>query len=184
MSPLALSGPDVGAVGVYWGRVLWTVPPRIDKGGYMRRSMRLAIGGAVAGGSVLLRPGTHANRVARERIQHLGTQIRYSAGRLRGVSYRMQGRHPDPDVPDTVLADRIRSEIGKVEKERDLPHIHVMVENHVALLHGEVPAPADVHALEQAVSAVSGVKGLKSHLHVGMIKGDTRPSEGHSPHHS
>ena len=56
-----------------------------------------------------------------------------------------------------------------------------MVENHVALLHGDVATRADAEAIEKAVAAVSGVEGVNSHLHIGLMKSDTRPSEGHQP---
>jgi hypothetical protein len=87
-------------------------------------------------------------------------------------------RHPDPEVIDNVLADRIRSSIGALEKRLDLPHIHVMVDDHVALLHGEVASDADVDELMEAVAAVSGVVGVESYLHLGLTGGDNRPSAG------
>lgn len=114
------------------------------------------------------------------RLIGTGRRLRYTAGRLRGATYRLGGRHPDPDVDDRVLADRIRSELGGLEKRRDLPHVHVMVEKHVALLHGDVPTRADADAVEKAVGATSGVTAVKSHLHIGLLKGDTRPSQGHA----
>ena len=95
-----------------------------------------------------------------------------------GLVYRLAGRHPNPDVSDDILADRVRSSIGGLEKRLDVPHIHVMVEDHVAILHGEVTEDSDVRALEHAIVRVSGVRGVESHLHVGLAPGDTRPSEG------
>jgi osmotically-inducible protein OsmY len=136
----------------------------------------------MAGGIVALRPGTHANRLVRHGLEDVARHLRYSAGWLQGVAYRMAGRHPDDSVDDGILADRIRSELGGVQKKRDLPHTHVMVENHVALLHGDVPTQEDADAIVRAVEAVAGVQGVTSHLHVGLFKGDTRPSEGHAPH--
>jgi uncharacterized protein (DUF2267 family) len=94
------------------------------------------------------------------------------------VAYRLSGGQPDPTVSDDVLADRIRSTLGPLEKRFDVPRIHVMVEDHVALLHGEVPSVSDRAAVEWAVVQVSGVRGLESYLHVGLLPGDTRPSEG------
>src|SRR5581483_3234577 len=91
-----------------------------------------------------------------------------------------RGEHPDPDVIDTVLADRIRSSIGPLEKRLDIPHVHVMVEDHVALLHGEVGDAVDAEEIERAVAAVSGVRSVESYLHVGLGRGNTRPSEGHA----
>ncbi len=132
----------------------------------------------LAGGVVLAGRGTTLNRVVGRFISDTGRYLRYLSGRLEGLSYTLEGRHPDPNVIDNVLADRIRSQLGGLEKRRDLPHIHVMVEDHVALLHGEVATREDADAIEKAVADVSGVKAVKSHLQVGLINGDTRPSEG------
>jgi hypothetical protein len=151
----------------------------------MQRTIRRAAGGmAMAGGMIALRPGTYANRIVCHAVADAGRRLRYTAGRLQGLGYHLAGRHPDPDVDDDLLADRIRSELGGLEKQRDLPHVHVMVERHIALLHGDVPTQADADAIEKAVAAVSGVKGVNSHLHVGLIRGETRPSQGHTNHPS
>jgi BON domain len=137
---------------------------------------------ALAGGLALLRPGTHANKVARRQIDHAGRRLRYLGGRLRGASYRLGGRTPDPNVDDSTLADRIRSTLGPLEKRLDIPHVHVMVTDHVAHLHGEVPSAAEAAEIERAVVAVSGVTGVESSLHVGLAPGDTRPSAGRAAH--
>lgn len=99
-------------------------------------------------------------------------------GRWQGVRYRLLGRRPDPNVDNVTLADRIRSALGPLEKRLDLPHMHVMVEDHVVLLHGEVGWPHEAATLERAVGRVSGVRGVESYLHVGLLRGDVRPSEG------
>lgn len=132
----------------------------------------------LAGGTFLARQRREIVRISARSLNEAGRRLRYLSGRLEGLSYTLEGRHPDPNVPDSVLADRIRSQLGGLEKRRDLPHIHVMVEDHVALLHGEVATAADAAALEEAVAEVSGVRDIRSHLHVGLIGGDTRPSEG------
>lgn len=87
-----------------------------------------------------------------------------------------------PTVPDTVLADRIRSELGLLERQLDIPHVHVMVERDVAVLHGDVPTDAAAHVIESRVREVSGVRHVVSHLHVGLLASDTRPSSGRSDH--
>ena len=145
----------------------------------MRTATRRTVEGlAVVGGAVLLRPGTRANRAVGHGADELGRHIRHLGGRLHGVSYRLRGRHPDPDVSGNVLADRIRSSLGPVEKRLDLPRIHVMIEDHVALLHGEVGTETEADEIEAAVETVSGVLGVESYLHVGLGRGDTRPSAG------
>ena len=142
------------------------------------RTRRAGAALATAGGVVLLRPGTRANRVLRRQLDGVTRRLRYLTGRLQGVSYRLRARHPDPDVSDLVLTDRIRSSIGPLEKRLDLPHIHVLVEDHVALLHGVAESDREARELEAAVAAVSGVLGVESYLHVGLTRGDTRPSAG------
>jgi hypothetical protein len=145
----------------------------------MHMPAKETIGGLAArAGSPFMTPGTPANKLARRQVDYARHHLRHAAGKLDGLSYRLAGRHPDPEIPDNVLADRIRSELGGLEKRRDLPHIHVMVERHVALLHGDVATEDDAEAIRQAVAAVPGVDGINSHLHIGLLKSDTRPSEG------
>lgn len=149
----------------------------------MRTAARRAAGTlVVASGVILLRPGTPANRVVRRQLEAAARRLRYLGGRIQGISYRLRGRHPDPDVIDSVLADRVRSSLGGLERRLDLPHIHALAENHVVLLHGEVASDADAAEIERAVAGVSGVAGVESYLHVGLSKGDTRPSEGRAVH--
>ena len=103
---------------------------------------------------------------------------------LVAVVARARRRHPAEDagveatepVLDTVLADRIRSRLGQLEHALDMPRVHVMVERHVAVLHGDVPDQAAAEAIEAAVQATPGVRGVESHLHVGLLPSDTRPS--------
>jgi uncharacterized protein (DUF2267 family) len=92
--------------------------------------------------------------------------------------YRMQGREPREYVADDILADRIRSTIGTLEKRLDVPRVNVTVEGRVALLHGVVGSDDDAAAIERAVSDITGVRGVTSYLHVGLGRGDSRPSAG------
>lgn len=146
----------------------------------MRKTMgRLVLIGAGAVGAIaVIGENTPPGRALRRGIEVLGRRARYAQGRLEGVRYQIGGRTPDPDVSDNVFADRIRSSLGRLEQQRDLPRIQVMVEDHVVLLHGEVPGPEDAAALEHAVRDVSGVLGVESYLHIGLGAGETRPSEG------
>lgn len=119
-----------------------------------------------------------ARRLVRHGVGFVGRRARYARGRLEGLRYRLAGRAPDPWVADDVLADRIRSALGPLEKRLDVPRVHVTVEDHVAVLHGEVPDLPQAQAIEAAVREVPGVRGVRSHLHVGLGSGSTRPSEG------
>src|ERR1700687_6230895 len=88
---------------------------------------------AVIGVAAAAVPDSGARRLA----DRLGRDVRYAAASAPGILYRLAGRRPDPDVSDDVLADRIRSTLGPLEKRLDVPRVHVMVEDHVAVLHGE-----------------------------------------------
>jgi hypothetical protein len=118
-------------------------------------------------------------RVARRISYWCGQQARYLTGEARGACYRLAGRHPADDVDPHVLADRVRSALGPLEKRLDLPRVHVMAEGHVILLHGVVGSERDADELEQTVRRMPGVAGVESYLHVGLLAGDTRPSGGH-----
>jgi uncharacterized protein (DUF2267 family) len=117
-------------------------------------------------------------RALRRNAGAAGRRARYEVGRAQGLLYWISGRSPDPTVPDDVLADRIRSSLGPLEKRLDIPRVHVMVADHVVLLHGEVPSVADRSSIEWAVLDVAGVRGIESYLHIGLLPSDTRPSEG------
>ena len=98
--------------------------------------------------------------------RHRGPQVRpprYLAGRWQGVSYRSRGGRPDPIVSGTVLANRIRSSLAPLETGMDLPHVHVMAADHIALLHDDVATAEQAERIEAAVAAVSGVEGLESY---------------------
>jgi uncharacterized protein (DUF2267 family) len=129
-------------------------------------------------------PESPLGRQARRLRDRLARDVRYAVSSAPGILYRLAGRRPDPNVPDDVLADRVRSQIGPLEKRLDMPRIHVMVDERVAILHGEVPDEHDAHAIEHAVMNVSGVVGVESHLHPGLVTGDTRPSEGLAAPHA
>lgn len=132
---------------------------------------------AVVGGVVAM-----ASRESREAVgnaaRSVGRRLRYLEGQGRGLEYRLRGGHPDEDVPDDVLADRVRSALGPLEKRLDVPHVHVHVEDHRVTLHGAVDTDASAAQLVRATAGISGVRDVDSKLHVGLGPGDTRPSEG------
>jgi uncharacterized protein (DUF2267 family) len=152
----------------------------------MRRRTRWIVAGAgaatAAAAVAQCRSGTALSRSCSRGLTHLRSRLRYTEGRIEGAVYRLRGREPDPTVTDLTLADRIRSSLGETERKLDLPHVHVMVEHHVALLHGAVGTTHDAQEIEQAVAAVPGVAGVESYLHVGLGPWDTRPSAGRRVH--
>ena len=128
----------------------------------------------VAGGMALATVAGCARPVRRA----IRRAVRHVPGTFEGFKYWMTGGHPDLFVDDLVLADRVRSELGRLVRREDVPHPHVMVENGIVLLHGVVGADDEAVAFEMAVLDVPGVEGVESYLHVGMWAGDSRPSEG------
>lgn len=117
----------------------------------------------------------------RQVVRELRRRARDAEGRADGWLYRMGAGGPDPHVSDDILAERVRAALGPVVHGLDLPHVHVLVEHRVALLHGDVGTPADRATIEAAVQRVVGIEGVESHLHVGLLPSDTRPSEGAQP---
>lgn len=116
-------------------------------------------------------------RLSRRTAHRVARLARYESGRLEGLRYRLSGRRPDPDVTDAVLADRIRSELGPLEHELDLPRVHVTACGHDVVLHGEVDSPWHAHQLVEAVGSVPGVARVDSRLSVGPLSRESRPSQ-------
>ena len=148
----------------------------------MKVTKKLVRTAQVAAGAIgvvaIVAPDSTLGRSTRRLAARFARDLRYVAASAPGVVYRLSGRQPDPGVSDDILADRIRSAIGPVEHHLDMPRVHVTVEDHVAILHGEVPDERSAAAVEHAVMRVSGVRGVVSHLHAHLIPNDTRPSEG------
>jgi uncharacterized protein (DUF2267 family) len=135
-------------------------------------------GAALIGSGVAIVRGTEIDRLARRLAADVEHRTRYLRSAWPGIRYRLAGRHPDIDVSDDVLADRVRSTLGPVTRRLDIPHVHVSVHDGVATLHGVVPSVLDAHELEYRTHRVPGVRGVASYLHGGVWPSDTRPSEG------
>lgn len=97
-------------------------------------------------------------------IAGLRRRGRHTIRRAKGITYRALRRHPDADVDDATLADRVRSSIGPLEKRLRMPRVHVTVENGVVILHGEAPDQEASAQVVRAVEHVTGVRGVRSHL--------------------
>lgn len=87
-----------------------------------------------------------------------------TVNQAKGLAYRATRRHPSTPVDDSVLADRIRSTIGPLEKQLHNSRINVTVENGIAILHGDIESPEAAIQIEDAVRVVAGVHGIRSHL--------------------
>lgn len=145
--------------------------------GSLRRLTRLTLFGVAVGA---LSPERHLKRMRRRLARRGARWFSYLEGRLEGTKYRWLGMEPDPTIEGALLADRVRSALGPLEKRLDVPRVHVMAEGHTVLLHGEVSSDDDAEVIERAVLDISGVDGLRSFLHIGLGEGDTRPSAGRS----
>jgi uncharacterized protein (DUF2267 family) len=146
---------------------------------FTKRLLQTAgLAAGVIGAVAAYAPDSKSGRAARRLADRFSRDVRYSVASAPGLLYRLAGRQPDPDVADDVLADRVRSQIGSLEKRLDVPRVHVMVDDRVAIVHGEVSTKYQACAIERAIMRVSGVTGVESHLHAGLASGDTRPSEG------
>ena len=138
----------------------------------------LAVAVAALGAVVLVGRDTSVRHALRRARDKAGRRARYLCGAAQGARYRIAGRRPDPNVSDDVLTQRVRSALGPLEKQRDLPRVHIMIEDGLVLLHGEVPSEDDAYEIERHVLEVSGVRSIESFLHTGLTSGTTRPSAG------
>ena len=136
----------------------------------MRKSTRRVVTAGVVIASVVaaLDRNGSVRRALRHARDDVSRRVRYLQGAAEGARYRIAGRRPDPNVTDDVLTQRVRSALGPLEKQRDLPRVHVMVEEGIVLLHGEVPSEHDMSAIERRVMEVSGVRSVISYLHIGL----------------
>lgn len=147
-----------------------------------RRVVRgLMAGATLAGAGLVIVRRTAIGDAAAGLTRRVERELRYARAAVPGLAYRLAGHHPAVDVDDGTLADRVRSTLGPVEKALDLPRVHVMVEARVARLDGEVASAADADRIEGTARAVAGITDVESHLHIGLVGGDTRPSETPDP---
>lgn len=117
----------------------------------------------VTGASVAAVGGWMAAR-SKSLSKGAGPHLHRVVNRAKGLTYRAVRRHPSTTVDDSVLADRIRSTIGPLEKQLHSTRVNVTVENGIAILHGDIESPDDAARIEDAVRGVAGVNGIRSHL--------------------
>lgn len=143
-----------------------------------RTAVMAGAGAVLALGIAGLERTAAGRRLSRRLARNVTRAARYESGRLEGLRYRMAGRAPDPGVTDALLADRVRSVLGPLERRLDVPRVHVLACGHGVMLHGDVGTEGEAARIVDAVRAVPGVGTIDSHLHVGYFAGDSRPSEG------
>jgi osmotically-inducible protein OsmY len=145
----------------------------------MSKLVKLAVlGGLVYAAKRYLDSNPDARHKVRDAGDRAQAGLRKTAGQVRGRA--AQFGSSSEDVDEVTLADRVRSQLGPLEKRLDVPRVLVTVEGTTVKLHGEVPSPEDARTLENAAREVRGVTALESHLAVGLSSGATRPSESRS----
>ena len=122
------------------------------------RKRAWAAGASVAAVGGLL--ATRSKSLTKKASPYLHRTVRQS----KGLAYRAMRRHPSTTVDDSVLADRIRSTIGPLEKQLHNARINVTVEHGIAILHGDIGSREDALQIEEAVRDVAGVRDIRSHL--------------------
>ena len=113
----------------------------------MRRPLLVGLAGSAPG--IAVASSQRGRRMLRRNVLWVSRHAQHQIGRVKGLLYRLSGRHPSTDV-DPLL------------------------------LHGKVARRSDADRIEQAVRHMPGVGGVESYLRVGLIGGDTRPSQGRS----
>lgn len=136
---------------------------------------------ALVGVYVVARRDSLLGRAARRVGKATMVQLRYWRGAWPGIRYRLEGGHPDLDVSDDVLADRVRSSLGPLEHRLGLPRVHVVVREGVVVLHGEIARRREAVALERAVGRMPSVRGVESYLHARIAPTGPRPAGGSAP---
>jgi hypothetical protein len=103
-------------------------------------------------------------RRSRSLTHNASPSLHRTVNQAKGLAYRATRRHPSTRVDDSVLADRIRSTIGPLEKQLHNARINVTVEDGIAILHGDIDSPEAAKQIEEAVRSIAGVHGIRSHL--------------------
>ncbi len=111
-------------------------------------------------------------------VEQASRWLQFTQGHLQGLDYELRGRGPAPDAADDVLEARVRTRLGPLLHRLDLPRLHVMVTDGVAVLHGDVVTGEHADEIVAAVRQVVGIRDVDAHLHIGLTPGDTRPSTG------
>ena len=116
-----------------------------------------------AGAAVAAIGGWMATR-SKSLTKNASPYLHRTVHQAKGLAYRAMRRHPSTTVDDSVLADRIRSTIGPLEKQIHNSRINVTVENGIAILHGDIESREAATQIEEAVRDVAGVRDIRSHL--------------------
>jgi hypothetical protein len=125
---------------------------------------KLIVAGMAAAAAAGAKVGIDRLRRSSDPAADVRRRVHHVTGRARGMAYRTLRRHPDADVDDGTLADRVRSSIGPLEKRLHVQRVHVTVEKGTVILHGELPDKQAEVEIVDAVEHIAGVRGVRSHL--------------------
>ena len=117
----------------------------------MRVTRRLVqgamLGAGMIGAAVAASPDRGIGRWLRRAVRRIGNDARYVAAAVPGFTYRITGEHPDPDVSDEVIAERVRARLGVITAHLGVPPVRVHLLARVALLEGALPRERDARRL-------------------------------------
>ena len=130
----------------------------------MRKLFVTAAAAAAAVGAKLGIDKLRRSSRAESTVADLRRRGHHLTGKAKGMAYHTLRRHPDANVDDATLADRVRSSIGPLEKRLHVPRVHVTVEDGTVILHGEVPNSEAETQIVKAVDGIAGVRDVRSHL--------------------
>ncbi len=130
----------------------------------MRKLYVTALAAAAAVGAKFGIDKLRNSSQAQSAVADLRRRGHHLTGQAKGMAYRTLRRHPNANVDDATLADRVRSTIGPLEKRLQMPRVHVTVENGVVILHGEAPNNEAESQIVTAVNDIAGVHDVRSHL--------------------
>lgn len=97
-------------------------------------------------------------------------------GAVTAVAIVGRDRAPGRVLPTRRRGDRARCPVRRGSLRRRARH--VIGDDHITLLHGEVLGGRDAATIERAVTDMPGVRGVESYVHVRLGAGSTPPSEG------
>lgn len=130
----------------------------------MRKLLGIAaVVGAAVGAKIGIDRLRHSSR-AQSTVADLRRRGHHWVGQAKGMTYHALRRHPDANVDDATLADRVRSSIGPLEKRLHAPRVLVTVENGTVILHGEIPNSEAETEIVNAINSIAGVHDVRSHL--------------------
>lgn len=118
-----------------------------------------------------------AMRMRYEADEAIETGVRDLRNRMRGILAEGMATvsNEDPQVNDSVLAERVRSRLGFLTRHPRA--VEVSVEDRVAYLSGDVLA-AEAEALVRGVGRVRGVRRVENRLRVHAEAGDIPQLQG------